>query len=70
MNYGKRYNRLKEEADRLGFSPRTLQRKCKDEGFPYIRTGGVLLFDPELSDQYLAGRAYKGRAAELAKRAA
>ncbi len=62
----KQYNDRKKEAARIGFSERTLERHCKDSGFPFIRIGRRLLFDPQLSDEYLAARVHKGRAAELA----
>ena len=62
----KRYNDRKSEAERLGVSERTLERRCKDDGFPFIRLGNRLLFDVELSDEYLASRVHRGRAAELA----
>lgn len=66
----KQFNGRNKEAARIGFSTRKLDRACKDEGFPYIRVGGRVLFDPELSDEYLAQRTYRGRADELAKTAA
>ena len=62
----KRYNDRKTEADRLGVSERTLERRCKEDGFPFIRLGNRVLFDPELSDEFMAGRVHRGRAAELA----
>ena len=65
MNY-KTYNDRDTEAARLCISKRTLDRRCKDDGFPYIRIGGRMLFDPELSDEYLAALVHRGRAAELA----
>ncbi len=64
----RQYNRLKDEAKRLRLSDRTLERECKN-GLPYIRLGRSILFDPEMTDQYLAERVHKGRAAELAKAA-
>ncbi len=65
MNY-KSYNDRDTEAARLNISTRTLDRRCKDDGFPFIRLGGRMLFDPDLSDEYLAGLVHRGRAAELA----
>ncbi len=65
MNY-KSYNDRDTEAARLNISTRTLDRRCRDDGFPYIRLGGRMLFDPDLSDEYLAGLVHRGRAAELA----
>lgn len=66
----KQYNDRHKEATRLGFSVRKLDRACKDEGFPYIRFGGRVLFDPELTDEYLARRTFRGRAHELAQQLA
>ncbi len=66
----KQYNDMKTEAKRLGVAPRTLDRRIKDEQFPFIRFGNRVLFDPELSDQYLAARVQHGRAAELSREAA
>ncbi len=66
----KRYLSIEAEAKRLGVGTRTLDRRCKDEQFPYIKFGGRVLFDPELSDRYLADRVHNGRAAELAHQAA
>jgi len=66
----KRYNDLKTEAKRLGVSPRTLERRCKDGQFPFIRLGHLVRFDPELSDRHLASLVFNGRAAELAQIAA
>lgn len=62
----RQYNDRKTEAARLRVSECSLDRACKDDGFPYIRFGGRVLFDPDLSDEYLAQRAHRGRAAELA----
>lgn len=62
----KQYNDRDTEAARLNISTRTLDRRCRDDGFPYIRLGGRMLFDPDLSDEYLAGHVHHGRAAELA----
>lgn len=64
------YLDIKAEAKRLGVGMRTLDRRCKDEQFPFIRFGNRVLFDPELSDRYLANRVHNGRAAELAHQAA
>ena len=63
---GKIYNDAETEARRLGISVRTLDRRCRDDGFPYIRLGRARLFDPDLTDQFLADRAVAGRAAEMA----
>lgn len=68
MNY-KSYNDRETEAKRLGVSIRTLDRRCKEDGFPFIRLGNRMLFDPELSDEYMAGCVHRGRAAELASAA-
>lgn len=62
----KQYLRLPDEAKRTGQSTRSLHRRIAEDGYPYIRLGAVLLFDPELSDEWLAKRVYRGRAAELA----
>lgn len=62
----KQYNDRDTEAARLNISTRTLDRHCKDAGFPFIRLGGRMLFDPDLSDEHLAGLVHRGRAAELA----
>ena len=62
----KQYLRLPDEAKRTGLSTRTIHRRIVEDGYPYIRSGGVLLFDPELSDEWLAQRVHRGRAAELA----
>lgn len=62
----KQYLRLPEEAKRTGLSTRSIHRRIMEDGYPFIRTGGVLLFDPELSDEWLAQRVHRGRAAELA----
>lgn len=59
----------KSEAERLKISVRTLDRHVKDDGFPFIRFGNRLLFDPALSDEFLAARTFRGRAAELAQAA-
>ena len=66
----KTYNDAKSEAARLGISERTLARHCKDAHFPFIRLGSRILFDPDLSDSYLAGLMHTGRAAELAQQSA
>lgn len=68
MDY-KRYNDRDAEAARLNISKRTLDRRCKEDGFPFIRLGNRMLFDPELSDEYLARHVHRGRAAELASAA-
>ena len=65
----KQYNDRKAEAARIGISERTLDRRCKDDGFPFIRFGHRLLFDPALSDEYLGACVHRGRAAELASAA-
>ena len=62
----KQYNDREQEAARLNISTRTLDRRCKEDGFPYVRLGNRMLFDPRLSDEYLAGLVHRGRAAELA----
>ncbi len=66
MTNHKQYLRLPQEAQRTGQSTRTVHRRIKEDGYPYIRAGNVLLFDPELSDEWLAQRVHRGRAAELA----
>ena len=65
----KRYLRLPQEALRTGQRERTVHRRIKEDGYPYIRSGNVLLFDPELSDEWFAARVHRGRAAELASAA-
>ena len=65
----KQYLNRKQEAQRTKVSERTLERHCK-EGYPYIRLGNRILFDPDLSDEYLAARVQHGRAAELSRQAA
>ncbi len=62
----KQYNDRETEAARLSVCARTLERRCKDDGFPFIRLGARMLFDPELSDEWMAQRVHRGRAAELA----
>ncbi len=66
----KTYNDARSEAARLGISERTLARHCRHAQFPFIRLGSRVLFDPELSDRYLAGLMHTGRAAELAQQSA
>ena len=66
MSTHKQYLRLPQEALRTGQSERTIHRRIKDDGYPFIRSGNVLLFDPELSDEWFAKRTFRGRAAELA----
>jgi len=63
---GKIYNDRKTEAARIGIGERTLDRRSKEGQFPFIRFGGRLLFDPEMTDRYLASCIHNGRAAELA----
>jgi len=53
---GKRYLTKRQEAERIGRSTRTLERLCADEGYPFIQLDGRPLFDPELSDQFIAAR--------------
>ena len=65
----KQYNDRKTEAKRLGISESTLIRRYKDMGFPFIRFGKRILFDPQLSDEFMAAHTHNGRAAELAKAA-
>ena len=65
----KKYLDAKQEAERLGCSIRSIQRAVADEGFPYIKFGRRCLFDPELTDLYLAERTFRGRAAEMASKA-
>lgn len=60
------YNDRKSEAKRISLSERQLSQLCADSGFPFIRLGGRVLFDPDLSDEYLSRRVHLGRAAELA----
>ena len=57
----KRYLSRREEAARTGLSLRTLERHCKNAGYPYIRLGNRVVFDPSLSDQYLSDRVHNGR---------
>ncbi len=65
----KRYLSRKQEAERVGFSERTLERHCKGAGYPYIRLGSRVLFDPELSDKYLSEHAHPDRVGECDQRA-
>jgi hypothetical protein len=44
----------KQEAKRLGFSPRSLQAwRLKGGGPPYFKIGGGVRYDPLLSDAWL-----------------
>jgi excisionase family DNA binding protein len=57
---------MKQESERTGLGVRTIKRAIADAEFPHIKLGRRVLFDPELSDQYLAERTFRGRAARLA----
>jgi excisionase family DNA binding protein len=60
---GRRRNRSREEAARLGISERQL-RDWRAEGvIPFLKIGGTILFDPDRVDQALAAFERNSKAA-------
>jgi hypothetical protein len=51
---GKRYNRIREEAARLGISVRNLRDLMKERAVPYIQYSRTIWFDPQKVDVALA----------------
>jgi len=49
----KKYNRKKEEAERLGIGLRTLERWMAGRRIPYRQIGKIVLFDPIEVDKFL-----------------
>jgi hypothetical protein len=51
---GKRYNRVNEEAARLGVSVRNLRDLMKEHTIPFIQYSRTIWFDPQKVDAALA----------------
>jgi excisionase family DNA binding protein len=52
----RKYNRKKEEAERLGIGTRTLERWVVGRVIPFRKVGRILLFDPVEVDHALSTR--------------
>ncbi|WP_156500663.1 helix-turn-helix transcriptional regulator [Croceicoccus bisphenolivorans] len=53
----KTYNTEEQEAERIGFAPKTLaNQRCRGDGPPFIKVGRLVRYDPELTDAWLADR--------------
>ena len=63
------YLNKRQQAARLGITTRSLERYCARDNFPFIRLGGRVLFDPELTGAYLAQRTRNADAAHIAEAA-
>jgi hypothetical protein len=62
----KHYLTQDQEAARIGVSKRSLQRRIKSDGYPYVVIGNVKRFDPDASDAHIAQRTAEVREAEKA----
>jgi excisionase family DNA binding protein len=52
----RKYNRKKEEAERLGIGTRTLERWIAGRVIPFRQVGRIVLFDPVEVDHTLSTR--------------
>ena len=64
------YLNKRQQAERLGITTRSLERYCARESFPFIRLGGRVLFDPELTGAYLTQRTSNAQAIIASKQPA